>query len=66
MSTVELLEPQYVKTLLEAPAFLSGLGRPLTIGRDFNLSIPFLVQVIVPVEVLAEGDVYVDGELLLV
>ncbi|MCC5990211.1 MAG: hypothetical protein LM558_01700 [Thermosphaera sp.] len=66
MSTVEVLEPQYVKTLLEAPAFLSGLGRPLVVSRDFNLSIPFLVQVVVPVEVLAEGDIYVDGELVLV
>jgi hypothetical protein len=66
MSTVELLEPQYVKTLLEAPAFLSGLGRPLKVDKDFNLSIPFLVQVVIPVEILAVGDVYVDGELLLV
>jgi hypothetical protein len=66
LSIVELLDLQYVKTLLEAPAFLSGLGRPLTVTRDFNLSIPFLVQVIVPVEVLAEGDVYIDGELLVV
>jgi hypothetical protein len=66
LSTVELLDPQYVKTLLEAPAFMSGLGRPLTVTRDFNLLIPFLAYVVVPVEVLAEGDIYVEGELLLV
>jgi len=64
MSFIEFLNPDYIKILIEAFTFLrSGYGKALNILSGFYLSIPFLVQIVIPSEVFVDGELYLDGEI---
>jgi hypothetical protein len=63
---IEYLNPDYVKVLAEALVFLrSGYGKALNILSGFYLSIPFLVQIVIPSEVFVDGELYIDGEIFI-
>jgi len=65
----EYLEATYLKLLLEGSAFLkggAGFGKPVGVPGDAALVVPFGSQLALYSEVLVEGELYLEGELLVV
>ena len=67
--SIEVVEPTYLKALLESVGLLKsggGLSKTINIPGDLYLVVSFMVQLVIASEVLIEGEVFVDGDLMVV